>query len=156
MLSSNQLSMIEWICRSFKGNNKVFGGMQVIFCGDFFQLPPISKSDDISFAYQSDVWDSLNINVCYLSENHRHKESDYLNFLNKIRRNKVDSSAISLLRERTVKNTNSKDVTRLFTHNIDVDRINKEELSKIKKLFAKPGFAEPETPIEYFLLASLF
>jgi thymidine kinase len=85
MLSSNQLSMVEWICRSFKGNDKVFGGMQVIFCGDFFQLPPISKSDDISFAYQSDVWDSLNINICYLSENHRHKESDYLNFLNKIR-----------------------------------------------------------------------
>ena len=94
MLSANQLQMIEWIIRSFKGNHKVFGGMQVIFCGDFFQLPPISRGDIANslFAYQSEVWDSLNINVCYLSENHRHKDKEYLDILNKIRSNEVDHS----------------------------------------------------------------
>lgn len=133
MLSSNQLNMIEWICRSFKGNGKVFGGMQVIFCGDFFQLPPISRGENVSFAYKSDVWDSLNINICYLSENHRHKESNYLDFLNKIRKNKIDSSVVSLLKERLSVSENSKvDITKLFTHNADVDFINSQELSKIK------------------------
>jgi thymidine kinase len=134
MLSSNQLTMIEWICRSFKGNDKPFGGMQVIFCGDFFQLPPISRfGDEVSFAYQSEVWESLNINICYLSENHRHEEKDFLSFLNKIRNNKIDSGVFELLESRKVKNkTVGESITRLFSHNVDVDRINNEELSKIK------------------------
>lgn len=135
MLSANQLSMVEYICRAFKGNGKVFGGMQIIFCGDFFQLPPISKNEnEVNFAFLSPVWESLNINICYLSENHRHKESSYLSVLNKIRSNKIDSDLKDFLESKIkIKNKNdSTEVTKLFTHNADVDRINKEHLSKIK------------------------
>ncbi len=135
MLSANQLSMVEYICRAFKGNGKVFGGMQIIFCGDFFQLPPISKGEnENNFAFTSPVWESLNINICYLSENHRHKEADYLSVLNKIRANRIDGDLKDFLESKIKKSKNkeSEEVTKLFTHNADVDRINNEHLSKIK------------------------
>ena len=43
MLHHFQLDLIDKLCRAFKRINTPFGGMQVVFCGDFFQLPPISR-----------------------------------------------------------------------------------------------------------------
>jgi ATP-dependent exoDNAse (exonuclease V) alpha subunit len=43
MLSANTLDMIDRIVREIKNDQRPFGGMQVIFCGDFFQLPPVQK-----------------------------------------------------------------------------------------------------------------
>jgi len=137
MLSGNQLTMVEWICRTFKHNDKPFGGMQVILCGDFFQLPPITKSSfgestENDFAYESDAWKFAKFTICYLSEQHRQKDSDYLSVLNQIRANKVTRETIELLRSR--ENTEPEiDVpaTKLFTHNIDVDTINHKHLDTL-------------------------
>ena len=43
MLHHFRLDLVEWICRQMKHNDKPFGGMQVILCGDFFQLPPVTR-----------------------------------------------------------------------------------------------------------------
>ena len=45
MLHGFQLEMIEKVCRRFRRNEKPFGGLQVILSGDFFQLPPVQKSN---------------------------------------------------------------------------------------------------------------
>lgn len=137
MLSGNQLTMVEWICRTFKHNDKPFGGLQVILCGDFFQLPPITKSsfgDSIGndFAYDSEVWKTARFNICYLSEQHRQKDGDYLTVLNQIRANKVTPETIALLRSReNAKQDVDIPITRLYTHNIDVDTINHEHLETL-------------------------
>jgi ATP-dependent exoDNAse (exonuclease V) alpha subunit len=57
MLHHYRLDLIEWICRQFKRNEKPFGGMQVVFCGDFFQLPPVTRGEIVEseFAYKSDA-----------------------------------------------------------------------------------------------------
>ncbi len=137
MLSGNQLTMVEWICRTFKHNDKPFGGLQVILCGDFFQLPPITKSSfgestGNDFAYDSEVWKTARFNICYLSEQHRQKDGDYLTVLNQIRANKVTPETISLLRSRenAVQDADIP-ITRLYTHNIDVDTINHEHLETL-------------------------
>ncbi len=43
MLHDFRLDMVEEICRTIRQNDKPFGGIQVILCGDFFQLPPINR-----------------------------------------------------------------------------------------------------------------
>lgn len=137
MLSGNQLTMVEWICRTFKHNDRPFGGLQVILCGDFFQLPPITKSSfgesaENDFAYNSDVWKTAQFTICYLSEQHRQKDGDYLTILNQIRANKVTSETIALLRSReNAKQDADIPITRLYTHNIDVDTINHEHLETL-------------------------
>ncbi len=44
MLHAHRLDMVERVCRRFKRNDLPFGGLQVILSGDFFQLPPVTKS----------------------------------------------------------------------------------------------------------------
>ena len=45
MLSANTLDMVDMVCREIKQNAEAFGGIQIVLVGDFFQLPPIIKTD---------------------------------------------------------------------------------------------------------------
>lgn len=146
MLHNYRLDLIDWICRQMKHNEKPFGGMQIILCGDFFQLPPITRvgnfrshSDvpfgntvETEFAYKSESFLSSKFTVCYLSEQHRQKDNTYLGILNQIRENKVSSRTVELLKSRlNVVSSESGESTRLYTHNIDVDVVNKKHLDLI-------------------------
>ena len=44
MLHKNQLNAIDVVLRYFKDSQLAFGGVQIVLCGDFFQLPPIGPS----------------------------------------------------------------------------------------------------------------
>ncbi len=131
MLHHFRLDLIEWICRQMKHNEKPFGGMQVILSGDFFQLPPVTRGEVVEseFAYKADCWKDAKLTVCYISEQHRQKDNVYLSILNKIRKNKVDVETLELLKSRLDKDPQSgRESTRLYTHNIDVDVVNKKHL----------------------------
>ena len=66
MLHHFRLDLVDKIAREMKGVDMPFGGMQVILCGDFFQLPPVSRGEEPEsrFAYDSLVWEDLNLKVC--------------------------------------------------------------------------------------------
>jgi DNA-binding CsgD family transcriptional regulator len=131
MLHHFRLDMIEWICRTMKRNEKPFGGMQIIVCGDFFQLPPITRGEvlESEFAFKADSWLASKFTVCYLSEQHRQKDNNYLSILNEIRSGNVRESTVDLLKSRLNKDIEQgKEFTRLYTHNIDVDAVNKRHL----------------------------
>lgn len=150
MLSSNTLSMVEAVCREVRQNGEPFGGIQVILVGDFFQLPPIKKNnfqndEDINqdsffkkeeigiFAYQSPAWKRLSPIICYLSEQYRQDDIEFLSILSAIRSNNVNIEHLNKINERQVqKNGIYENITKLFSHNIDVDRINDEALFKIE------------------------
>ena len=48
MVDGNYFKKLEHVARSVKNNDKPFGGIQLIMCGDFFQLPPVSKGKTFS------------------------------------------------------------------------------------------------------------
>lgn len=134
MLHHFRLDLIDWICRQMKHNEKPFGGMQIVLSGDFFQLPPVTRGDlvESEFAYKADCWNDAKLTVCHLSEQHRQKDNVYLSILNQIRQNKVSTKTIELLKSRFNKDPESgKESTRLYTHNIDVDVVNKRHLDLI-------------------------
>src|SRR5690606_33971295 len=79
MLHRNQLDMVNKVLKYFKGNQLAFGGIQVIFSGDFFQLPPIGNDLEESrekFAFMSDAWLETEPVICYLTEQHRQTENE--------------------------------------------------------------------------------
>src|SRR5690554_3920808 len=88
MLHANQLNLVNQVLKFFKDNEEPFGGIQVVFSGDFFQLPPIGNPGEKSrdkFAFMSNAWVEAKPLVCYLHEQHR-QESNRLNqILNEIR-----------------------------------------------------------------------
>ncbi len=58
MLSAETLSMVDAVCREVRRIDLAFGGLQMIFVGDFFQLPPVRKTEKSGkiFAYESKAW----------------------------------------------------------------------------------------------------
>lgn len=133
MLHAEHLDLIDRVCRSFKRSDLPFGGMQIVLCGDFFQLPPVSKEgEDINFVYFSNAWKEMDLKVCYLEEQHRQGDSVFVDILNRIRANEIDDRVIALLEERreAVFEGNIQP-TKLFTHNIDVDAINEQHIQAL-------------------------
>lgn len=134
MLHHFRLDLIERIARHLKRNQLPFGGMQVILCGDFFQLPPVSRMGEKEslFSYKSDAWKKLNLKICYLEEQYRHKDNIFIKILNGIRGNNMSEESLSHLRGRSnAKLKEGIEPTKLHTHNINVDTINDTELNRL-------------------------
>lgn len=131
MLSAATLDMVEAICRELRGGHEPFGGLQVILVGDFFQLPPVSRRGvPVKFAYESETWRHLKLITCYLSEQHRQDDAEFLAVLSSIRRRTVDSKVREHLKSRTVKDLPAA-ATKLYSHNEDVEALNLSELKKL-------------------------
>lgn len=132
MLDADRLDLIDKICKAIKDPFAPFGGMQVVMCGDFFQLPPIDKNGEARLAYDSIIWKSGKIKVCYLEEQFRQNDLRFVKILNQIRANQAGEEELALLKQHSSKATKpSIRPTKLYAHNIDVDVINDRELASI-------------------------
>jgi hypothetical protein len=56
MLNSATFAFAEGFARVIRNSSKPFGGIQVLACGDFFQLPPVARDGAVSFAFEADSW----------------------------------------------------------------------------------------------------
>lgn len=133
MLHPHQLDMVDRIARCLLDGSKPFGGLQVVLCGDFFQLPPVSRGGNATrFAYEADAWMTAGFRICYLHEQHRQQDDALLTILNDIRSGTAGEHTKVPLRTR-YKREPEGDVkaTRLYAHNVNVDRINDQELAKL-------------------------
>lgn len=135
MLHQHQLDMVDKIARFILKKSAPFGGIQVILCGDFFQLPPVSvgvERNDRQFAFEADAWKTGDFYVCYLDEQHRQGNDALLTVLNDIRSGTAGEHTKVPLRARYKKAPDS-DVhpTKLYTRNVNVDAINEDELAHL-------------------------
>lgn len=132
MLDANLLGLVDQALTSLRGNDKPFGGLQVVFVGDFFQLPPVNKDRErTKFAFESPAWEDANPLTCYLSEQHRQDDELFLGLLSAMRQGELDDEHRELLRTRYESAEAPEEATRLYPHNEDVDRINLEALARI-------------------------
>lgn len=129
MLHGARLDMVNAIAKKLRKNDKPFGGLQVILVGDLFQLPPVSRGNGpYDFAHLSYGWEDLDPTICYLTEQHRQASDDRLLKLLQAMRNGAPTEELeSMLTLRIAPD----DITRLFSHNIDVDTINKQHLDAL-------------------------
>lgn len=135
MLHAFQLDMVDQAAKFILGNDKPFGGIQVVLCGDFFQLPPVSASrngEQAKFSFQADIWQAADIHVCYLSEQHRQSDNTLLTILNDIRTGTAGEHTKVPLRTRYKKEPeNGTKATKLYARNINVDSINEHMLESL-------------------------
>ncbi len=135
MLHQHQLDMVDTIARHMLKPDKPFGGLQVILCGDFFQLPPVSSasSKEIQFAFEASAWKNGNFHVCYLQEQHRQGNDPLLTILEDIQRGTTGEHTKIPLRTRYKKEPKgATKATKLYSRNINVDAINESELTAIR------------------------
>ena len=139
MLHAKQLNLVSQVLKHVRKNDKAFGGIQVVVAGDFFQLPPIGSKGETNrekFAFMSEAWLDAKFHICYLSEQHRQVSEaangglDLDDILNQIRRQEVTFEAIAALEATFDQNVDIKR-TRLYTHNLNVNKINDTELAAL-------------------------
>jgi len=135
MLHDFRLDMIDEVLRFVRDNPEPFGGMQVVLCGDFFQLPPVNRAGGRqgSFVTNSEVWLQNVFTVCYLQTQFRQRDDElYTAILNGIRAGILTRSQLQALQERAhAVDDPFTPRTRLLTVNIDVDGVNHEQLEEL-------------------------
>jgi hypothetical protein len=133
MLDAKTLSMVDAVCRETRRSDRPFGGLQIVLVGDFFQLPPVARAGTkAEFAFRSPGWSAASPVTCYLSEQHRQDDTAFLAVLSAIRSNVVGEEHLSLLEARASVDLDvAPDAVKLFSHNVDVDRLNDKELAQL-------------------------
>ena len=134
MMSKKMLIILEELGRRIRNQPSPFGGIQVVFCGDFYQLPPVCKdrSDDSLFCFEAPVWKKLFAldKHIQLTKIFRQKDPQYLELLAEIREGTISGDNIQLLRER-IEVTKPENITQLFPLRASVDHVNKTKYSEL-------------------------
>lgn len=132
MLDGPRFEMIDQVLQFVRESTQPFGGVQLVVCGDFFQLPPISRDKERIFAFQTQAWQAAQFAVCYLTEQYRHDDDTLSSILYAIRHSRINEEHIEAIQACVIEDPDSEtDTTMLFTHNADVDQINAKRLSEI-------------------------
>jgi ATP-dependent DNA helicase PIF1 len=140
MMSKKIFDVLDRIGRKTRNNpNNPFGGIQVVFSGDFYQLPPVGDRDDedtSAFCFESEKWNEIftKENVIQLKTIFRQTDTNYTKVLNQIRVGKLYKSSYDLIMTRVglTYPDNGIKPTILFPRRRDVEQININELEKLK------------------------
>lgn len=132
MLHHYRLDMVDAVLRKMHGKDEPFGGIQVVLCGDLFQLPPVTRGGQAEYVTAAASWEAMDIHVCYLTEQYRHDDNQLSQLLNEMRAGEVSEQSLErLLARKNASLGKGITPTKLFTHNVDVDTINQVELDKL-------------------------
>ena len=132
MLPGRQFEFVEFLFRRLRGREVPFGGCQVIATGDFLQLPPVRKgeTEPYDWAFQSPAWAAAEFRPFVLERVRRQDEPKFVRALADFRVGRVWGDTARILQSRVRSNPPST-MSRLFTHNVQVDKWNHFQLSEL-------------------------
>jgi ATP-dependent DNA helicase PIF1 len=88
MLSGDYVQMLDFWLKQVRSDPEPFGGCQMIFCGDFLQLPPVEKRENPiqwQYAFQSPAWKEANFKEVDMHFSWRQEDQTFVNALNTVR-----------------------------------------------------------------------
>jgi len=101
-MSKKLLDLLNAVGKRIRRSTRPFGGIQVIFSGDFYQLPPVGEKDDpdtSKFCFESEEWNTVfpQENCVSLVKIFRQNDNIYAKILNEIREGKLKRSSYEIL-----------------------------------------------------------
>jgi hypothetical protein len=144
MVRSDMLDAIDTILRHFRRSpSRPFGGVQVLYIGDLFQLPPVAKNEEWEilrehyespfFFHSQTVRESPPLYI-ELKKIYRQTDKQFIDLLNRVRNNQVDAEDLFLLNSKFNNQFNpaaSENYVTLCTHNYKADAVNASALAKL-------------------------
>jgi len=145
MLSLKLFNLLNQIGKAIRENTKPFGGIQIIFSGDFYQLPPVGSKDDpdsLKFCFESEDWDIIFSHDCQIQllKIFRQKDDNYSNILNQIRIGKIKRKSYDLLMKYVGREYDVNlitEPTKLFPTRNKVDNINNSKMAELDNISNK-------------------
>uniref|UniRef100_A0A671KZQ7 ATP-dependent DNA helicase PIF1 n=1 Tax=Sinocyclocheilus anshuiensis TaxID=1608454 RepID=A0A671KZQ7_9TELE len=134
MVEAEFFDKLEAVARSIRRSTEPFGGIQLIVCGDFLQLPPVTKGKDkANFCFQSRSWRKcIHMNM-ELTEVRRQTDKAFISLLQAVRVGRVTEEVTAQLL-RSANHSIERDgilATRLCTHKDDVELTNENKLKQL-------------------------
>lgn len=134
MVSDALLTCVDNICRIVRGNDKSFGGLQIVVFGDFLQLPPVFKGDTANdkICWDCTCWAEAGIKTLLMTCNFRQaQDEEFAKILNRLRHNQLYGKDIDRIRSRELPAPDS--AIRLYSRNDEVDRYNQLKFERLDK-----------------------
>jgi ATP-dependent DNA helicase PIF1 len=126
MMSIRMFELLNKIGQSIRRSMKPFGGLQVIFTGDFYQLPPVCPNEEVRFAFESPKWAET-----FKPENHielktffRQRDPEFIKILMEVRKGELCQESIDKLIELVGKEKPDV-ITKIYPTRSKVESINK-------------------------------
>ncbi|XP_052776592.1 ATP-dependent DNA helicase PIF1-like [Mya arenaria] len=134
MVDGDFFDKLETVGRVIRKSDKPFGGIQLIICGDFLQLPPVTKGEERrKFCFQSKAWRKcIDMNM-ELTDVRRQSDKTFISVLQNIRMGRCPEFVYTTLRGTAQNNIQQNGIlaTQLCTHKEDVNQINNFQLKKL-------------------------
>ena len=132
MLSGRTLQFLDFLCRTLRRRDEPFGGIQIVATGDFLQLPPVRKNPAVPYdwAFLTKAWREAAFAVIHLTKIHRQDEPDFTQALSAFRQGEIRGTDAATLHRRVVTFPDG-NITRLYTHNVQVDKWNAYRLAEL-------------------------
>ena len=140
MMSMKMFNMLNEIGKKVRNNPRPFGGIQVIFSGDFYQLPPVSRTGDdpetAKFCFESEDWNTVfkPHNQIELVKIFRQSDEKYSNILNMIRKGEITQETSNILNLQINKEKPQDlfiEPTKLYPRRSQVEEINKTRMDEL-------------------------
>lgn len=134
MLSKKMFDLLDLIGQTARKNTNPFGGIQLVFSGDFYQLPPIGNDCDTkAFCFESPAWTTVFKRQIELTTIFRQKNATYVKILNQVRKGKISRRSYDILMTCVEKNMDSLEIkpTKLYPLKQMVSKINNSQLDTI-------------------------
>lgn len=141
MLRADVLDMMDFSLRSVRRNQQKFGGVQMLFIGDLYQLPPVVRDEAVlkqyypsPFFFESYALKELPLITLELTTVYRQKDEKFLDILNEIRDGAIGDIDFETLNERYIPDFEPDDEPYVYltSHNRMADEINVKKLAELK------------------------
>ena len=133
MLNIKTFEYIDKVLRAIRENDSPFGGIQVIFFGDFFQLPPVEKEEEMHYCFESPVWTELNLKNILLKDNHWQSEENFIKALSNMRTNSLTEGDIKLFNARELPfDSDNSNILHIFSTNEEADNYNQRMFNALE------------------------
>ena len=152
MMSIKLFDTLDAIGRSVRKNShRPFGGIQIIFSGDFYQLPPVGNYNDVDtmrFCFESEDWNNVFKKECHIQlvKIFRQTDNKYVSILNQVREGIIKRSSNDLLKSRVgIIPPEGSVITQLYPRRNSVETINTDkmrELTTVESIFEFKFFTD--------------
>ena len=138
MMTAELLNKLNELAKKIRSSKKPFGGIQVVLVGDFYQLPPVNKSDEATqFVFESDAWKELVDQggaIVELTEIQRQKDPVFQKILKEARVGTLSAESCTILNQCQERNWKEHKIrpTLIFPRRAEVDMINESNLRALK------------------------
>ena len=141
MLRADVLDMMDFSLRSVRRNQQKFGGVQMLFIGDLYQLPPVVRDEHFlgqyyksPFFFESYALKEMPLITIELTTVYRQKDEIFLDILNDIRDGAVGDIDFDTLNDRYIPDFEPTDEPYVYltSHNRMADEINQKKLADLK------------------------